>query len=201
MTFQQKCTKFRDFYLVKKGFGQCPNLNDFFLRIPSLIFDPARGEEGRSLTDEASLSCRWKPYCKMYISQIAKYIYLKLQNIFVPNCKVYFFPNCNIYLSLSLIHPGGERRSLTDEARPSCRWKQKEPKNTYYSSVKLTHTHKAISVNKKEPKNTQYTTIECLPPFLAVWIDTHEKYSTAFWKEAGLLICYHAINISLGFDS
>ena len=134
-------------------------------------------------------------------SHIAKCIDLKLQNIFVPNCKVYFFPNCNIYLSLSLIHPGGERRSLTDEARPSCRWKQKEPKNTYYSTVALTHTHKAISVNKKESKNTQYTTTECLPPFPAVWIDTHKKYSTAFWKEAGLLICHHAMNIYFVFDS
>ena len=49
MTFQQKCTNFRDFYLVKKGpknsgigkppptFGQCPKVSDFFLRIPSLM--------------------------------------------------------------------------------------------------------------------------------------------------------------------
>ena len=102
MTFQQKCTKFRDFYLVKKGLGQCSTINDYFLRIPSLIFDPARGEERRSLTDEARPSSRWKPYCKMYISQIAKYIYLKLQNIFVPNCKVYFFLQIAIYICLYL---------------------------------------------------------------------------------------------------
>ena len=49
MTFQQKCTNFRDFYLVKKGpknlgigkpppptFGQCPKVSDFFLWMPSL---------------------------------------------------------------------------------------------------------------------------------------------------------------------
>jgi len=49
MTFQQKCTNFKDFYLVKKGpknsgigkpppptFGQCPKVNDIFLRMSSL---------------------------------------------------------------------------------------------------------------------------------------------------------------------
>ena len=51
MTFQQKCTNFRDFYLVKKGpknlgigkpppppptFGQCPKVSDFFQRMSSL---------------------------------------------------------------------------------------------------------------------------------------------------------------------
>ena len=49
MTFQQKCTNLRDFYLVKKGpknlgigkpppttFGQCPKVSDFFLRMSSL---------------------------------------------------------------------------------------------------------------------------------------------------------------------
>jgi len=51
MTFQQKCTNFRDLYLVKKGqkiwasvnpppptptFGQCPKVSDFFIWMPSL---------------------------------------------------------------------------------------------------------------------------------------------------------------------
>ena len=48
MTFQQKCTNLRDFYLLKRGpknsgmgkpltFWQCPKVSDFFQRIPSLM--------------------------------------------------------------------------------------------------------------------------------------------------------------------
>ena len=55
MTFQQKCTNPRDFYLVKKGpknlgngkpppFGQCPKVSDFFHRMPSLTRSTAKGK-------------------------------------------------------------------------------------------------------------------------------------------------------------
>ena len=79
--------------------------------------------------------------------------------------------------------------------------KEKEPKNTYYSTVALTFTQLSYISEEKEIQNTQYTTIECLPPLSADKIERQKKYSTAFLKEAGLFICNHPMNISLGFDS